>query len=408
MSTRSSTAQPSLTSVASPRPAFIVQGALVGASLAIYGLVLISAGLHHQDLDAYLRAARDLATGKPLYADFLQHPFPDPTLRPAYIYPPVFALLLTPLGLVPPAIAGGIWLVLNQAALAASVWIVLRWLRPPAWGMAAVIAATATFYPLWIDVAQGQANLLVLFLVTAGIAGIIRGDARWGASIGLAAALKLTPALLLVWLLVDRRFRAAGWTIAGFAALTALGAVARFGDSVTFFGRVIPALAHGTAFYANQSLSGLIARVATVNSYTDPWVVVPVASLLTIALVAALAAAWVMRTTDGLTRAAAFLPLLPLASSVTWPHHLVILLPVIWLGFMAIAQRGWPLRPALVLGALLVVFDVVSRWPVGPAYGAPGFRAAQTLDPVLFLVANAMLFGTLALFLVAPWLLRSR
>jgi len=160
-------------------------------------------------------------------------------------------------------------------------------------------------------------------------------------------------------------------------------------------------------------------RVGAVNPYTDPWVVVPQVTLLVTAITIGLVAAWFVRTGSksggpgisgqpGLLRAAAFLPILPLASSVTWPHHLVILLPVIWFSFIALAERGWPARSTLVLCALLLVFSVASRLPVGPAFGQPGFRAAQTTDPAIFLLANALFLATLALFFFAPWLLRAR
>lgn len=376
----------------------------------VYVLVLVQASLHQQDFGAYLGAARNVLNGQPLYATFLQHPFPDPTLRPAYIYPPAFALLVTPLGLLSPALAAAIWLILNQAALAATMWIVLRWLRPPWWAVAAIIAATVTFYPLWIDVVQGQANLPILFLTALGIVGVVRGDARFGAAIGVAAALKLTPALVILWLLLDRRFRAAAWMLGGLVAISAVGALVRFPDTVVFVERVVPALARGTAFYANQSLAGVVARVGSVNAYTDPGAIVPNVAVVATAITAGLGVLWFARTSGqpGLLRAAAFLPLLPLASSVTWPHHLVILLPVIWFAFIALAHRGWPVPPTVVLCALLLAFSVVSRLPVGPAFGQPGFRAAQTADPGVFVISNALFFGTLGLFLLAPWLLRSR
>ena len=102
------------------------------------------------------------------------------------------------------------------------------------------------------------------------------------------------------------------------------------------------------------------------------------------------------------------IPLLPLLSSVTWPHHLVILLPVIWMGAIALAERDWPVVPTIGLAGLLVIFSVVARWPVGPAFGQVGFRGAQTTDPMVFVVANAFFLGTLILFLFSPWLLRSR
>jgi alpha-1,2-mannosyltransferase len=392
------------------RPAFVAQAGLVGSALALYALVLVQGGLYHQDLDAYLAAGRAVWQGQPLYAPFLHHPFPDPALRPAYIYPPVFALLVAPLALLPSAAANVVWLLIGQAALAASLVVTLRWLRPSAWAVTAIVCATVTFYPLWIDAVQGQANLLVLLLMTTGIAGIVQGKPRYGAALGMGAALKLSPLILLAWLLLDRRIREAAWMLGAFTAVTAATALWRFDDTVIFFRQVLPALAQGTAVYANQSIQGVIARIATVNPYTQPWMVVPRVSLLPAILSIAFIGLWLWwtRPQPALLRAAAFLPLLPLASSVTWPHHLVILLPVIWFSVIAIARRGWPMPSTMALGALLLVFSVVARWPVGPAFNQPGFRAAQTADPAVFMVANAMFFGTLALFLLAPWLLRSR
>jgi len=392
------------------RAAFVAQATLVGSALALYALVLIQGGWYHQDLDAYLAAGRAVWRGQPLYAPFLHHPFPDPALRPAYIYPPVFALLVAPLGLLSDAAANIVWLAVGQAALVAALVITLRWLRPPAWGVTAILCATATFYPLWVDAIQGQANLLVVLLVTAGIAGIAQGKPKFGAALGVAAALKLTPLLLLAWLLLDRRFREAAWMLGAVIGVTAAAALLRFDDTLVFVQQVVPALAHGTAIYANQSLPGVIARVATSNPYAPPWTVVSWAYLVAPILILAFIGLWVVRTRrqPAMLRAAAFLPLVPLASSVTWPHHLVLLLPVIWFGLIAIAGRGWPLPSTIAIGLLLLLFSVVARWPVGPAFNQPGFRAAQTADPAVFLVANALCLGTLTLFLLAPWLLRSR
>jgi len=392
------------------RPAFVAQAALVGSALALYAIVLVQGGWYHQDLDAYLAAGRAVLNGQPLYDPFLHHPLPDPALRPAYIYPPVFALLVAPLALLSRAAANVVWLLIGQAALAAALFITLRRLRPPVWALTAILCATATFYPLWIDAVQGQANLLVLLLVTAGMAGILQGKPAFGAALGVGAALKLTPLILLAWLILDRRFREAGWMLAAFIGVTAAAALLRFGDTLIFFRQVLPALAQGTAIYANQSLQGVVARVATSNPYTRPWAVVPWASVVALILIVAAMGLWFFRTRHqpALLRAVAFLPLLPLASSVSWPHHLVILLPVIWFSFIAIDERGWPLPSTLAMGVLLLLFSVVSRWPVGPAIGQPGFRAAQTADPVVFVMANALFFGTLGLFLLAPWLLRSR
>jgi alpha-1,2-mannosyltransferase len=386
----------------------VAQAVLVGVAVVIYALVLSQGVLHHQDFGAYLSAARDIVHGQPLYWAFLHHPFPDATLRPAYIYPPSFALLIAPLGLLSDAAAAALWIALEQAALAAAIVVVVRWLRPTRWAVVGVLVATLTFYPLWVDVVQGQANLLVLLLVTAGIVGVLRGRPAFGAAIGVAAALKLTPLILVVWLLLDRRFRAAGFAFVGFAVLTAAGALLRFQDSVAYFGQVLPALASGTAFYANQSLAGVLHRTLSANPYTQPWINLPSVSPLLIAAAVSLIGWWWWQTRGAPSRGVAFLPLVPLLSAVTWTHHLVIVLPLIWFSLIALAQREWPLLPTAALSGILLLFSIVSRLPAGPAFGQTDFRTAQTMDPVIFLAGNMFFFATLMLFVSAPWLLRSR
>jgi hypothetical protein len=250
----------------------------------------------------------------------------------------------------------------------------------------------------------------VLLLVTVGIVGVIGGRPAFGAAIGVAAALKVTPLILVVWLLLDRRFRAAAFVLGGFAILTLAGALLRFQDTVAYFGQVLPALASGTAFYANQSLAGVLDRTLSPNAYTQPWINLPWVSLLPIAVGAVLISWWWWQTRGhpAETRGVAFIPLVPLLSSVTWTHHLVIVLPLIWFSLIALGRREWPPLPTAALCGVLLLFSIVSRLPVGPAFGQTGFRAAQTMDPVVFLAANTLVFATLILFLSAPWLLRSR
>ncbi len=381
---------------------------LAASSLLLYIAVLASAG--HQDLDAYLSAGRDLLAGRPLYDAFLHHPFPDPTLRPAYIYPPIFAVLIAPLTWLPRVVAGWTWLLAMQAALALSITVVVRSLNPPwAAGWVALVL-TFTFFPLLVDVAQGQTNLLVLALLMLGVVGILRGQSQAGAWLGVAAAIKITPLLLLGWLLFQRRWRAAGFLALGFAGTTGLGLLVRPSDTVTFFGQVLPGLARGTAYYSNQSLTGVLGRLLTTNPYTNPWVAVPWESALAVGAALALLSWWAFNTRrlDPTAAAFSFLPLLPLLSSVTWEHHLVVLLPLIWLTVLRLAGRGWPVPATALLAAEVVCLSVLSRWHPGPGFGSPTFRAAQTGDPLTILTANALFGGTLILFLGSQWLLRSR
>lgn len=384
--------------------------ALLAGALTLYLLMLAQAAADHQDLDTYLAAGRNLLGGHPLYSDFLRHPFPDPTLRPAFIYPPLFAMVMTPFAVLPGALAPLLWLVLTQAALAASLAVVLGCLRASLPVIVASVSVSVTFYPLWVDAVQGQANLLVVVLTCLGIVSLVRNRPQGAAAIGVAAAIKLTPLLLIAWLLVERRFRAIAFVLAGFLGATAVGAALRPGDTVTFFRDVAPALAGGTAFYSNQSLAGVLDRLFTANPYTTPWLVLPVGMIF--AGVAVLLGAWWWWTSrsepDLLARGLMFLPLLLLLSTVTWPHHLVLLLPVAWLVMARLASRGWPPVQSLGFLGVIACFDLLSRWQPGPGYGQAAFGPAQTGDPMVLIAANTLFLGTLLLFLCGPWLLRSR
>jgi alpha-1,2-mannosyltransferase len=381
---------------------------LVVSSLVLYVAVLAGSG--HQDFDTYLGAGRDLLAGRPLYAAFLHHPFPDATLRPAYIYPPVFAVLVAPLSWLPPVVAVWTWLLLMQAALALAIVGMLRHLRPEReWPARWVgLCLTLTFFPLLVDVAQGQVNLLVLVLVVLGIIGILRGRAASGLLVGAAAAIKLTPLLLIGWLIAQRRWRAAGFVGLGFGSVTGVGALVRPDDTATFFRQVLPALAHGTAYYSNQSLFGVLGRVLTTNPYTAPWL--SVAGERWLAGVGGLVvlAVWVVnaRRLDPTSAAVSFLPLLPLLSAVTWEHHVVVVLPLIWLIVDRLAARGWPVPETGLLGIIIGGCSLLPRLHWGPSFGSPGFRAAQTSDPLVFLSANALFVGALLLLVASPRLLR--
>ncbi|HYM49772.1 MAG TPA: glycosyltransferase family 87 protein [Candidatus Limnocylindrales bacterium] len=384
--------------------------ALIAAAATLYAVVLVQAAGSHQDLTTYLGAAGDLLQGRPLYAAFLHHPFPDPTLRPAYIYPPVFALLAVPFALLPGGVQAWAWIVVMQIAVALAFVAVMRALRP-AWPAAAVaVAATLTFYPLWVDSVQGQANALVLALTTVGVVAVARGRETGGLALGAATALKLTPVLALVWLGFERRLRAAAFLAGGVAILSGIGALARPADSLTYVRDVVPQLARGSAFYSNQSLSGVMSRLFTANPYTDPWVRLPLEPLIALAFGIGLVGYWAitLRGHDPLTRALTFLPLLPLLSSVTWEHHLIVILPLCWLVIVELARRGWPRPQTAVFVALLGAVDLVARWRPGPGPLAPGFRAAQTGDPLVLLCANSLFLATLAFLLLSPWLLRAR
>ena len=79
-------------------------------------------------------------------------------------------------------------------------------------GVMLASAAAIWLEPVWTTLRYGQIDLLIGALVLYDLS---RPDSsRWkGAGIGLAMALKLTPAIFALYLLLSRRYRAAAVSV---------------------------------------------------------------------------------------------------------------------------------------------------------------------------------------------------
>ncbi|MEU3511103.1 glycosyltransferase 87 family protein [Streptomyces longwoodensis] len=300
-----------------------------------------------------------------------------------FTYPPFAAVTMLPMALLGLGAAVALCLLLDLTALA---WV-LRVLAGPSWrrhgwyGVALAACVLALFEPLRDTVSFGQVNVLLLALVLTDAWLLATGRTRWaGVGTGLAAAVKLTPALFIGLLLLARRPRAAGLATAVAVAATAFAALVA-PDASRFYwteamwdtGRV------GRLDYvSNQSLQGVLARLG-VGDHTV-WAVCALAVLAVWARRARRAAAagdWPAAfALTGLTAC--------LVSPVTWVHHLVWALPA----FAVLLRAGHP----RVAGALYAVMctSVVWLW-CDDASGADGF-----------LGANAYTWVTLGLLLFLP------
>ncbi|MGW1164537.1 Dyp-type peroxidase [Streptomyces sp. NPDC002550] len=183
-----------------------------------------------------------------------------------FTYPPFAAVAMLPLALLDRTSAIAASLLVNLAALA----VILRILAGPDWRRhgwyrwSLCLCLLALFEPLRDTFSFGQVNLVLLALVLGDCLLLATGRERWaGAGIGLAAAVKLTPALFIGLLLLAGRRRAAGVATAVAAAATALAAWAdppasRFywTEALWDTGRV-----GRLGYVSNQSLQGVLARL---------------------------------------------------------------------------------------------------------------------------------------------------
>ncbi len=266
------------------------------------------------------------------------------------LYGPEFPRLITmlPLPFTYPPIS----------AVAFVVWLTARHLEADRWRavqLASVAVVLGTVIePVVETLSFGQVNLLLMAMIAADC---LLPRTRWprGMLIGLAAAIKLTPAVFVLFFLAHRQWRPVLAAGAAFAVATAVGFVAAPRDSVTYwFGGVLldPGRIGSPAFPSNQSLSGVLHR----------WLVPPpwhtVLWLLGVAVV--LVAAWVAvrRLRERGQDVAALLAVAAaglLASPVSWSHHYVWAVPaLIWCAHRALrAPRWW--AAVAGLGAVVLV-----------------------------------------------------
>lgn len=312
------------------------------------------------DLMVYRFAAERLLAGLDLYSTGLTGNHTELL----FIYPPFAAICATPLALLDSTTVQWLWLFGMVAAL---TYAVVRMLM--SMGMrtgsalvsltALLIGVIAWLEPLRLTAELGQINVVLLVLVVADL--LTRS--KWsGVGIGLAAGLKLTPALFIVYLLVTRRFRAALVASATFAATVALGFAVAPTDSITYWlhGRFddVNRISHDPL--ANTSVTGLLLRL-----HGSP-TVATLASVV-IAAVAVLIAAMAYRRGEAVLALAIVGLASAAASPFSWSHHWVWFAPlVVHLGY-----RGYVAGSRAAAASMWLMCAVLGGWIVFTAGDTP-------------------------------------
>ena len=327
------------------------------------------------DSFVYYEAVHQWLDGGDLYSWYAN---PGQHLWP-FTYTPLAAWVISPLTWMSYQQATVLLIVATPLCAAVTVYAVLRRLAvaprmaltlAPWLALIGVIALEP--FPKTMEYAQVNAILMALVAVDLFL---VPQRSRWrGALSGLAAAIKLTPAVAILVLLARREWRAAA-TMAGSAVgLTLLAALAAPAESWEFFTSAMwdPGRAGFADYSGNQNLKGAIARGLPEAAWNLTWAV---CSLL------AVVAAWFLcRRLDrlrGAGRAAGgtgqddglvlslqisvVMVLGLLISPISWSHHWVWCLPVL----MSVAAATWRWRSTAlgVAGAAgFLVFVLAMQW----------------------------------------------
>jgi len=381
---------------------------------AVYGVfVFVIAALtghfggEFEDFGAYLGAAQASAAHSDIYAAFTQQT--QNVALSGFDYPPVVALLVTPLAWVPVHVAATAWLLIGVVATFAGALIVTRTLMPATWPrLELAVFMTVLYAPATYNLWHGQMNPVVFLLLALALRSWVRGEeTRCGALIGIAAAIKLAPVVLLVLLLRRRWWK--GTAAAG--AVLAVG----FGSGVLVYGlhttveyvqSVLPVLSRDDGWLYNQSWAGAVNRLAghSVLAF-EPSLLVTRIVALTLSAVSLAAVAWTVRPgreepdRRGAQFGAGVIAML-LAGTITWYAHDIHLLIPLAAGAALVARRREFRRPLLITLALAALTTAllapllisaasmpsivaVSQtgwwWPLLQLTSAPTFAAASLL-----------------------------
>lgn len=288
-------------------------------------------------------------------------------------YPPFAALLFTPLTLLDTAALRVLGTAGNLALLVLFVRLSLRLVGhtrgEDVWW---VSAAAVWCEPIWTTLRYGQVNLALAALVLWDLTR--RGADRWaGVGIGLASAVKLTPALFAVFLLAagvvarsrggDGRpyLRHARGAVAVFTGATLLAAALLPYDSRRFWtGALFQTGRVGHAEdTANQALRGVLARFLHSADPGAGWAVLAAVTAVG-GLAVAVAAELGGRRPWAVTVCAVTALLV---SPVSWSHH--------WVWCVPLALLLWTRGPRWAAAATAAVFCSYALWWVPHGQGRP-------------------------------------
>jgi alpha-1,2-mannosyltransferase len=333
------------------------------------GWRLLATTPYRIDIDVYRMGGRAWLDGTSLYSDgVLFHT--EAGLGLPFTYPPLAAAVFSPFAWLTLDAASATITVITFALLLVTTVIVLTRLRVweqspsiagPAWRrrcwLAAAIVAPAVVYlePIRSNFEFGQINVVLMTLV---IADCVPRKTPWprGVLIGIAIALKLTPAVFLLYFLLRRDTRALLASVASAILATAVGFLVAPRDSWEYWTETVRDTDRiGTATYlTNQNIAGTLARLGL--GETPRFVIWLIACFAVLGLTV-----WAVRRV--LRNRQPVLALICVAmfglvvSPVSWSHHWVWALPAVLVtAVLGYRYRNVAMGAISLVGVLLMYF----------------------------------------------------
>jgi alpha-1,2-mannosyltransferase len=359
------------------------------------------------DIDVYRMGGRAWLNGQPLYADGAMFET-QVGLELPFTYPPLAAIAFAPFALLPLSVASAAITVTTFVLLIASTVIVLTrldvwpqssittepaWLRR-SWLAAALVALAAVYLePIRANFDFGQINVVLMTLV---IADCVPRRTPWprGVLLGVAIALKLTPAVFLLYFLLRRDTRALIVTVASAAVATLVGFAFAWRDSWEYWTDTVRNTDRiGTAtLNTNQNIAGVLARLGLGEG--ERFVLWTLACFAVLA-VTIWAARRVLRAGEPVLALICVAMFGLVVSPVSWSHHWVWALPtVIVCSVVAYRRRHALLGAVTAAGVALMVWTPITLMPEHHETTAPLWRQLVGASYLWWALAVIVAAGT--------------
>ncbi|MCK0173380.1 MULTISPECIES: glycosyltransferase 87 family protein [Mycobacteriaceae] len=360
---------------------------LTVAALGYAGWRLLGHVPYRIDIDVYRMGGQAWLDGRPLYAD-------DATfstkidLDLPFTYPPLAAIVFAPFTWVSLEVASTAITAITLVLLIAAMTIVLTrldvsppdrlssapiWLRR-VWIASAIVALAAIFCePIKANFDFGQINVVLMTLV---IADCVPRRTPWprGLLLGLAIALKLTPAVFLLYFLLRRDVRTMLTTAASVVVLTLIGFAFAWRDSLEYWGHTLRDTDRigAATLNTNQNIAGALARIGLGE---DVRFVVWVIACFAVLGLTVWAARRALRADEPLLALISVAMFGLVVSPVSWSHHWVWSLPtVVVTAVVAYRHRNTALAVVSALGVALMVWSPFTLMPKHRETTAPLWR----------------------------------
>lgn len=328
----------------------------------------------------------------------------SPFLLDYYAYPPPFLLVMAPLAAFSGDFAAqrALWFGCNGLLLAVGLWVVARWLDGPS-SHRVLLLAPIFFGSLPVLATLQVGNFQIAVVVISVLAMVAFQRDRpviGGALLAFAILSKISPGVLGVVLLAQRRYRSAAWTAAFGVFFLALS-VLIFGVNPmkSFLTYVLPRLGSGVAFafmddtpfniLTNMAPFGLPFKVQLMGlDVGDPWVIARRIGRIYSVVLALLAVVAARSPADRRTQATIWMSLLVLAAlqSPFAPGYVTI--GLLW-AITLLSASVRTLRGGIslvLLWLLLTIFPPIPELHLFAAYGI--LHSAITVGVPIWLIVR--------------------